>query len=98
MRVGDVEVDTSRRVARRGGAALDLPPREFALLEYLAMRRGQLVTRSEIEAHLYDDQAELASNVVEAAVYSLRKKIDPPGGPSLIQTRRGLGYMLADAT
>lgn len=94
IKVGDLEIDTSRRLTRRGSRAIDLPPREFALLEYLAMRKGQVVPRADIEAHIYDEYAELASNVVESAIYSLRKKIDSPDEPSLIQTRRGMGYVL----
>ena len=94
LRVENIEIDTTQRIARKGREVLTLPPREYALLEYLAMKRGQLVTRAEIEAHIYDDQAEPNSNVVESAIYSLRRRIDPPGGPSLIQTRRGLGYLL----
>jgi DNA-binding response OmpR family regulator len=94
VRVGGLEIDMARRVARRGPKMLDLPPREFALLEYLALRQGQLVTRTQIESHIYDQQAELMSNVVDSAIYSLRKKIDMPGQPSLIQTRRGMGYIL----
>jgi DNA-binding response OmpR family regulator len=95
--VESLEIDTSQRIARKGEEVLTLPPREYALLEYLAMRKGQLVTRAEIEAHIYDDQTEPNSNVVESAIYSLRRRIDPPGGPSLIQTRRGLGYLLGAA-
>lgn len=95
LRVAGIEIDTGRRIVRKGTATLELPPREFALLEYLVMRKGRVVTRSEIERHIYDDQAEPMSNVVDAAVYSLRRKIDTPGGPSLIQTRRGVGYVLA---
>lgn len=94
LRVGDLEIDFTRRSARRGSALLELPPREFALLEYLALRTGQLVTRAQIEAHIYDDKVEPMSNVVESAICSLRRKIDPPGGPSLIHTRRGMGYLL----
>jgi len=99
LRVGDLEINTVRRTALRDGSPIDLTAREFALLEYLAMRGGQVVSRAQIESHLYDDQCEPMSNVVDAAVYALRKKIDPPGGPSLIQTRRGMGYALdaADA-
>jgi DNA-binding response OmpR family regulator len=93
LRIGNLEIDLATRSARRGGAALDLPPREFALLEYIAMRRGKLCSRTDIEAHIYDQRAELMSNVVDAAIYALRRKIDPPGGPSLIQTRRGSGYV-----
>jgi DNA-binding response OmpR family regulator len=76
------------------GRAVGLAPREYALLEYLARRRGTVVSRGEIQRHLYDDSTEPASNVVDAAIYALRRKIDPPGGRSLIQTRRGIGYLL----
>ncbi|HEX4795867.1 MAG TPA: response regulator transcription factor [Humisphaera sp.] len=96
VEIADLQIDLTTRTVRRGQRMLELPPREFALLEYLAMRRGQLVTRSQIESHIYDDQVEPMSNVVEAAIYSLRKKIDRAGAPSLIQTRRGMGYILGD--
>jgi DNA-binding response OmpR family regulator len=92
--IGGLEIDMARRVARRGRTNLDLPPREFALLELLALRQGQLVTRTQIESHIYDQHTEVMSNVVDSAIYSLRKKIDTPGAPSLIQTRRGMGYIL----
>ena len=95
VKVGDLQLDTSKRSVARAGSPIELRPREFALLEYLAMRTGQVVTRTEIEAHIYDDLVEPMSNVVESAIYALRKKIDPPGGPSFIQTRRGMGYVLS---
>lgn len=93
-RVGDVEIDPAARAVKRSGLAIDMPPREFALLEYLAARQGRVVTRTEVEAHVYDERAEPMSNVVDAAIYALRKRIDTPGNPSLIQTRRGIGYVL----
>ncbi len=71
-----------------------LPPREYALLEYLALKRGTVVSRSDIEAHIYDLQAEPMSNVIDSAIYGLRKRLDRPGRPSLIETRRGQGYCL----
>ena len=92
--VDDLEIDTAARVALRRGQAIDLTPREFKLLEYLALRRGEVVSRSEIEAHIYPDAADLMSNAVDSAVCSLRKKITPTGARSFIQTRRGMGYML----
>ena len=95
LAIGGLRLDTSRRAVVRGSDAIDLKPREYALLEYLAMRQGRVVTRTEIEAHIYDERVEPMSNVVDAAVYALRKKIDVPGAPSLIQTRRGIGYVLA---
>lgn len=94
IRVGDIVIDTAARVVRRGDDVIDLSPREYALLDYLAARGDAVVSRTEIEAHIYDDRAELMSNVVDAAVYALRRKIDTPGRPSLIVTRRGMGYSL----
>jgi DNA-binding response OmpR family regulator len=90
LRLGPLELDLAARQLRRDGAAVDLTAREWRLLEYLALRRGQVVPRAEIEAHIYDELVEPMSNVVDAAVYSLRRKI----GADLIRTRRGLGYVL----
>jgi DNA-binding response OmpR family regulator len=92
--IDDLEIDTARRTASRAGHALELSPREFMLLEYLASRRGQVVTRAEIEQHIYDDCADPMSNVVDSAICVLRKKISRPRAPVLIQTRRGMGYVL----
>lgn len=94
IEIGDLTLDTVRKEICRGGERISLRPREYVLLEYLAFRQGQLVSRTEIESHIYDDHVEPMSNVVDAAVYSLRKKIDLPNRPSLITTRRGLGYVL----
>lgn len=96
--VGDLEIDTLGRTAARGGAAIALSPREYALLEYLALRQGEVVSRTEIERHIYDERVEPMSNVVDAAVYALRRKIDRPGMPPLIHTRRGMGYVLRAET
>jgi two-component system, OmpR family, response regulator len=95
--IGGLRIDTAARSAWRGERLIELSAREYAVLEYLLLRQGQVVTRPEIEQHVYDERAELMSNVVDAAVYSLRKKIDVPGEPSLIQTRRGMGYVMQAA-
>jgi len=87
-------LDTAARMVYRGSEAIELAPREYALLEYMALRQGQVVTRAEIEEHIYDDQVDPMSNVIDAAVYTLRKRIDAPGKSSIIQTRRGMGYTL----
>jgi len=89
-----VTINTASRVVTRDTKPITLTPREYALLEYLAQRPGQIVSRSDIEMHIYDSMVEPMSNVVDAAVYALRRKIDPEGGPSLIETRRGMGYMI----
>jgi DNA-binding response OmpR family regulator len=94
LSIGPLVVDTVGKKVSRAGAVLPLAPREYALLECLARRAGAVVSRGEIEAHIYDDLVEPMSNVVDAAVCALRRKIDLPGRPSLIKTRRGMGYVL----
>jgi DNA-binding response OmpR family regulator len=92
--IGDLQINTATRKATCRGKTIDFTAREFMLLEYLALRRGEVVSRSEIEAHIYADSVELMSNVVDSAICILRKKITPPGAASLIHTRRGSGYIL----
>lgn len=94
--VGDLEVDTAARVARLGGELLDLTPREYGILEFLAVRKGEAVTRDQISARIYDFNAEHDSNVVDVYIGYLRKKLERGGRPRLIQTRRGFGYILDD--
>jgi DNA-binding response OmpR family regulator len=94
LTVADLEVDTAARKIRRAGKIILLQPREYALLEYLARRTGHIVTRSEIEAHIYDGELELASNVIDSTICSLRQKIGEINPTPLIHTRRGLGYEL----
>ena len=90
VRVEGLEIDTAKRVVRRGDETIALSAREYALLEYLAMRAGQLVTRTEIWEHVYDFHSDAHSNVVDVYVGYLRKKL----GAHVIQTRRGQGYVL----
>ncbi len=92
--IGDLEIDTAARHATRAGRALDLTAREYLLLEYLARRRGQVVSRAEIEEHIYNEQVDPLSNVVDSAVSCLRKKLAAAAAAPLIHTRRGLGYVL----
>jgi DNA-binding response OmpR family regulator len=94
IELGSVSVDTAAKRVQCDGKAVELAPREYALIEYLAFRRGTVVSRSEIEAHIYDDLADPMSNVVDSAVCVLRKRLSDAGAPPLIQTRRGLGYCL----
>lgn len=95
--IGDLEIDTAARTARRASSVIPLSAREFALLEYLALRRGQTVTRAEILAHVYDLQSAPSSNVVDVYIGYLRRKIDEGHEVKLIHTRRGLGYRLGEA-
>jgi DNA-binding response OmpR family regulator len=94
LAVGDLEIDTIARAVRRGAAKLDLTAREYHLLEYLAQRRGEVVSRGEIEAHIYDAKVDPMSNVVDSAICILRRKLAVDDAPPLIHTRRGIGYVL----
>jgi DNA-binding response OmpR family regulator len=94
LRVHDLEIDTGARTAKRAGQSIHLTPREYALLEYLAFHRGRVVTRSMIWEHLYDEQDENTSNVVDVYIRYLRNKIDKGFEPPLILTRWGEGYLL----
>ena len=95
LMVGDLEIDQGARQVKVRGKPVELSAHEYALLEYLALRHDQVVTRQEIEAHLYEEKAEVVSNVVDRAICMLRRKLDMPGKPSLIATRRGQGYVLS---
>jgi DNA-binding response OmpR family regulator len=94
LTLADLEIDTGAKKVWRAGRPVKLKPREYQLLEYLACRRGEVVTQTDIEQHLYDDAAEPMSNVVESIMSSLRRKLSEPNPAPLIQTRRGLGYVL----
>lgn len=93
--VGDMEIDTSRKVATRAGRHIELTAREYALLEYLAHRSGQVVSRTDLWEHLWDEHDEVSSNVVDVYIGYLRQKIDKEFPTKLIHTRRGMGYMLS---
>ena len=96
IRVGPLEIDLAGKVVKRDGVRIELTSREFALLECLARRPGQILSRAQIEARLYNESESPLSNAVDAAVYSLRRKLCPPNTPPLVHTRRGLGYMLGE--
>jgi DNA-binding response OmpR family regulator len=97
IRVADLEINTLSKTVRRGGNMIALSAREYALLHYLALRAGQVVSRTDVWEHLYDQEEELSSNVVDVYIGYLRSKIDKPFEMKLIHTRRGHGYMLAAA-
>src|SRR5262249_11677944 len=94
--IADLEINLLKRTARRGTRAIQLSAREFALLEYLASRRDQVVSRADLLAHVYDEGGEPWSNVLDVYISHLRRKIDDGHHRKLIHTRRGQGYMLGD--
>ena len=94
--VDDLVVDPAKRTATRAGEPIDLTAREYALLEYLAIRSGEVVSRQDIWEHIYDFAAERNSNVIDVYIGRLRKKLEGPGLSPLIHTRRGMGYVLEE--
>jgi two-component system OmpR family response regulator len=90
IQVGDITIDTAARQVSRSGAAIELTAREFAILELLTQSRGAVVARSTIHEHIYNEQADVLSNVVDVHVAALRRKL----GPDVIRTRRGEGYII----
>ena len=95
LRVRDVEINTADHTVRRGGKPIALSAMEYRVLEYLAHRKGALVSKTELLEHLYDFNWERFSNVIEVYISGLRRKLDDRKA-SLIQTARGQGYMLRD--
>ena len=87
---GDVRVDTAARVVTRGGQLVPLTSREYALVELLALHKGELVTRSTLYDHLYDEDDDSLSNLIDVHVSNVRKKL----GKQFITTRRGQGYVV----
>ena len=96
IQVGDLVVDTIRRRVTCAGVEIRLTKLQFRILEYLARRKGETVTRIEIEDHVYGETGFPESNAIEAAVCRIRKKLRDAGGASddTIQTRHGIGYCL----
>jgi DNA-binding response OmpR family regulator len=95
LRVGDLELDPLRRIVRRGGAPIDLSPREFALLTYLMRHAGQALTRTQIAEQIWSLDYAGDSNIVDVYIGYLRRKLALGQGGPQIQTVRGVGYRLS---
>ncbi|HVS70394.1 MAG TPA: response regulator transcription factor [Phycisphaerae bacterium] len=96
LQIHDLTVNTVTRELKRAGQPIYLSAREFALLNYLAHNPNRFVTQEDLWQHVYDMNATLESNVVAVHIASLRRKIERPGSPRLIHSRRGQGYLLGD--
>ena len=90
VELGDVTIDTRARSVERDGESVALTAREYAILEYLALHRGEVVSRTTLYEHLFDESDDTLSNLVDVHVFSIRKKL----GRELIMTRRGQGYCI----
>jgi len=90
IELGEVVIDTRARSVTRAGELVSLTSREYAILEYLALHRGEVISRSALYEHLFDETDDTLSNLVDVHVFSIRKKL----GHDLIATRRGQGYCI----
>ena len=90
IEIGNVTLDTRARSVTRGGNPATLTAREFAILEYLALHRGEVISRTELYEHLFDENDDTLSNLLDVHIFSIRKKL----GADLIATRRGQGYCI----
>ncbi len=96
IRVGDLELDRLTQQVRRGGRRIDLTPKEYALLDYLATHTGRVLSRTMIVEHVWDQSFEGLTNIVDVYVRHLRAKVDDLFSVKLIRTVRGVGYRLTD--
>jgi len=96
IRIADLEIDTASHQVRRAGKPIALSAKEYSLLEFLAYRKGSVVSRTDIIEHIYNEDADMDSNVVDVYINYLRNKIDKEFSGKLIHTVRGAGYILKE--
>jgi two-component system OmpR family response regulator len=90
LEIGEVCIDTAARSVTRAGEAVKLTAREYVVLEYLALHRGEVTSRTTLYEHLFDEEESTLSNILDVHIFNLRKKL----GPDFILTRRGHGYCI----
>ncbi len=96
VKIADLEINRLSRIVRRGGKRLELSAKEYALLEYLALNSGRILSRSMIIEHVWDQSFEGLTNIVDVYIRQLRQKIDDGFEHKLIKTVRGMGYTIND--
>ena len=96
LRLADLALDPATRTVSRAGTTIVVTPREYALIEFLLRSRRRVVTRSQIIAQVWPDNLEPVTNAVDVLISRVRRRIDAPGLPALLQTVRGAGYILTD--
>lgn len=97
IKIGDLEIDTAARSVKRGNRNIELSAREFSILEYLAANKGRVLSREQIESHVWNYEYEGGTNVVDVYISYLRKKIDAAGETKLIHTVWGTGWTLKES-
>lgn len=96
IRIADLEIDALKRRVTRSGARIDLTAKEFALLHLLAIRQGEILSRSLIASQVWDMNFDSDTNVIDVAIRRLRAKVDDPFPRKLVHTVRGMGYVIED--
>jgi heavy metal response regulator len=96
IEIGDLVIDMTTREVKRGGKVILLSPKEYALLEYMAINKNKVLSRTSLTEHLYDYDFDLDSNVIDVFIHRLRNKIDRGFDKKLIHTVRGAGYILKE--
>lgn len=94
LTLGDLCMDTRTHAVLRGSVPITLTAKEYAMLEYLMSRKGEVVSRADISEHVWEESYDPFSNLIEVYVQRLRRKLEAPGGAPLLHTRRGEGYVL----
>ena len=97
LEVGDLRIEPLTRAVTRAGEAVELSPREYAVLEYLAQHAGRPVSRAQLLEHVWEDDGQGSPNVVDVYIGYLRRKLERPAGAPLIRTVRGVGFVLERA-
>ena len=93
--IGDVTINSISKSVEKAGKPIHLTAKEFQLLEYLAARRGEVLSKDQLLDHVWADDSRVQHNTVETFVANLRKKVDRPGGENVVKTVRGFGYTAA---
>jgi two-component system, OmpR family, response regulator len=93
--IGDVTINSISKTVTKAGKPIHLTAKEFRLLEYLAARRGEVISKDQLLDHVWSDDSRVQHNTVETFIANLRKKIDRPGGENIVKTVRGFGYTAA---
>jgi two-component system copper resistance phosphate regulon response regulator CusR len=96
LRIADLEIDRQKQQARRAGKRIELTPKEYSLLEYLAANQGRVLSRTMIIEHVWDESFQGLTNIVDVYVRHLRSKVDDPNPKKLIRTVRGVGYSISE--
>ena len=96
LSVGDLTLDTRAKTACRSGKTISLTAKEYAILEYLLLNKGIVITREQMLGHIWNNDYEITSNIVDVYIRTLRRKIDDGHEPKLIQTLRGIGYCIKE--